>query len=369
MVQWTVIETDGGDPVRERLSRTSAATSRDIRGTGRDRPTRPPLAGRRVSRGDQADAAHAQTQAEPLPAGDVWCSTVRRAPGHQRLAAVDQGRGAAGDPELDREVDGEQRAPLRQPPIHGLPGQVRTRQARATRALAESGRHDDQDGGQRQVPLHEDRAGGRAVRRRACPDEPELQHSTKPTESRSRNVVASLSLNGSAHLWITLDRSAYFWAWGAEKPRRNHDDACRTARPGGRCAAVRRTRHPCRRRGSDRDRGRRDQEDPRRPVRLQGADRRGDLADCDERWRTFLAQRPDAARLVAAARVLAVFDASRAWSAEHSSRVQHGQRPCRDQRPSHRPTRSSPRRRKWTLTLFTDLAASPPAGADSWAGH
>ena len=56
------------------------------------------------------------------------------------------------------------------------------------------------------------------------------------------------------------------------------------------------------------------------------------LADRDERWRTFLAQRLDAARPASAARVLAVFDASRVWTEENSPEgVQHGQRARRDQ--------------------------------------
>src|SRR5687767_2968876 len=42
------------------------------------------------------------------------------------------------------------------------------------------------------------------------------------------------------------------------------------------------------------------------------------LADRDERWRAFLAERMQAAGPGPAARVLAVFDASRAWAREHS---------------------------------------------------
>jgi AcrR family transcriptional regulator len=44
------------------------------------------------------------------------------------------------------------------------------------------------------------------------------------------------------------------------------------------------------------------------------------LADRDERRPAFLAQCLDTAQLTSAARVLAVFDASRAWSAKNSSK-------------------------------------------------
>ncbi|WP_143626387.1 TetR/AcrR family transcriptional regulator, partial [Streptomyces viridosporus] len=44
------------------------------------------------------------------------------------------------------------------------------------------------------------------------------------------------------------------------------------------------------------------------------------LAARDERWRAFLAPYLDAAGPEPAARVLAVFEASRAWAAEHGSK-------------------------------------------------
>jgi AcrR family transcriptional regulator len=69
------------------------------------------------------------------------------------------------------------------------------------------------------------------------------------------------------------------------------------------------------------------------------------LADRDERRPAFLAQCLDTAQLTSAARVLAVFDASRAWSAKNSSKgaAWSTRTPRSAIRPT-RPTRSSPGR-------------------------
>ncbi|WP_189327730.1 TetR/AcrR family transcriptional regulator [Streptomyces flaveus] len=90
------------------------------------------------------------------------------------------------------------------------------------------------------------------------------------------------------------------------------------------------------------------------------------LADRDERWRAFLAQCLDAAPPVSAARVLAVFDASRAWSAKNSSKgcsMVNAHAEISD--PSHPAYPIITRQKQWMLTLFTDLAGDiTPYGAD-----
>ncbi|MFI2242541.1 TetR/AcrR family transcriptional regulator [Streptomyces chrestomyceticus] len=89
------------------------------------------------------------------------------------------------------------------------------------------------------------------------------------------------------------------------------------------------------------------------------------LADRDERWRAFLAQRLDTARPTPAARVLAVFDASRAWSAENSSKgcgMVNAHAEISD--PSHPAYPLITGQKQWMLTLFTDLAGDiTPDGA------
>ncbi|MEU7159874.1 TetR/AcrR family transcriptional regulator [Streptomyces chrestomyceticus] len=89
------------------------------------------------------------------------------------------------------------------------------------------------------------------------------------------------------------------------------------------------------------------------------------LADRDERWRAFLAQCLDAARPTPTARVLAVFDASRAWSAENSSKgcgMVNAHAEISD--PSHPAYPLITGQKQWMLTLFTDLAGDvTPDGA------
>lgn len=81
------------------------------------------------------------------------------------------------------------------------------------------------------------------------------------------------------------------------------------------------------------------------------------LADRDERWRVFLAQRLGAAQPVSAARVLAVFDASRAWSEENSAKgcsMVNAHAEISD--PSHPAYAIIAGQKQWMLALFTDLA-------------
>lgn len=89
------------------------------------------------------------------------------------------------------------------------------------------------------------------------------------------------------------------------------------------------------------------------------------LADRDERWRAFLAQCLDTARPTPAARVLAVFDASRAWSAENSPKgcgMVNAHAEISD--PSHPAYPLITGQKQWMLTLFTDLAGDiTPDGA------
>jgi AcrR family transcriptional regulator len=89
------------------------------------------------------------------------------------------------------------------------------------------------------------------------------------------------------------------------------------------------------------------------------------LADRDERWRTFLAQRLGAAHPAPPARVLAVFDASRAWSAENSSKgcsMVNAHAEISD--PSHPAYSIITGQKEWMLGLFTRLAGDiSPDGA------
>ncbi|MFC4007388.1 TetR/AcrR family transcriptional regulator [Nonomuraea purpurea] len=89
------------------------------------------------------------------------------------------------------------------------------------------------------------------------------------------------------------------------------------------------------------------------------------LADRDERWRAFLAQHLDAAPPVASARVLAVFDASRAWSEENSSKgcsMVNAHAEISD--PSHPAYPIIIGQKQWMLALFTGLAEEiTPDGA------
>ncbi|MFG2550323.1 TetR/AcrR family transcriptional regulator [Streptomyces sp. NPDC048581] len=90
------------------------------------------------------------------------------------------------------------------------------------------------------------------------------------------------------------------------------------------------------------------------------------LADRDERWRAFLAQRLGAARPTPAGRLKAVFEASRAWSAQHSSKgcsMVNAHAEISD--PSHPAYPIIAGQKEWMLALFTDLARDvTPDGAD-----
>ncbi|RFU84838.1 TetR/AcrR family transcriptional regulator [Streptomyces triticagri] len=92
------------------------------------------------------------------------------------------------------------------------------------------------------------------------------------------------------------------------------------------------------------------------------------LADRDERWRAFLTRwleeleardaEPDAA-----ARILAVFDASRAWTAEHSTKgcsMVNAHAEISD--PSHPAHPIITGQKRWMLDLFTRLAGEVDQG-------
>ncbi|MFI2509526.1 TetR/AcrR family transcriptional regulator [Streptomyces sp. NPDC018972] len=81
------------------------------------------------------------------------------------------------------------------------------------------------------------------------------------------------------------------------------------------------------------------------------------LAARDERWRAFLDLYLDAAGPKPAARVLAVFDASRAWAAEHGSKGCGMVNAHAEISGSAHPARSViTGQKQWMLALFTDLA-------------
>ncbi|MFD0007064.1 TetR/AcrR family transcriptional regulator [Streptomyces sp. NPDC127178] len=94
------------------------------------------------------------------------------------------------------------------------------------------------------------------------------------------------------------------------------------------------------------------------------------LAGRDERWRAFLAQylddHLDAAHATPRARVLAVFDASRAWSAEYGSKgcsMVNAHAEISD--PAHPAYSVIAGQKEWMLALFTRLARDiTPDGAD-----
>ncbi|WP_405779104.1 TetR/AcrR family transcriptional regulator [Streptomyces sp. NBC_01378] len=94
------------------------------------------------------------------------------------------------------------------------------------------------------------------------------------------------------------------------------------------------------------------------------------LADRDDRWRAFLAQCLDAAQPVSAARVLAVFDASRAWSAKNSSKgcsMVNAHAEISD--PSHPAYPIITGQKEWMLALFTDLAGDIAPGRAAQLGR
>ncbi|MEI7031899.1 TetR/AcrR family transcriptional regulator [Streptomyces pratensis] len=94
------------------------------------------------------------------------------------------------------------------------------------------------------------------------------------------------------------------------------------------------------------------------------------LADRDERWRAFLAERLDAAPPTPTARVLAVFDASHAWMADNGSKgcsMINAHAEISD--PSHPAHAVITGQKRWTLDLFTRLARSVEGLAPDAAGR
>ncbi|MEU0726096.1 TetR/AcrR family transcriptional regulator [Streptomyces sp. NPDC006140] len=93
------------------------------------------------------------------------------------------------------------------------------------------------------------------------------------------------------------------------------------------------------------------------------------LADRDERWRAFLAERLDAAGPDPRERVLAVFDATRAWAEESSPKgcsMVNAHAEISD--PAHPAHPIITGQKQWMLALFTRLAADlAPERADSLA--
>ncbi|SBU95005.1 transcriptional regulator, TetR family [Streptomyces sp. MnatMP-M77] len=81
------------------------------------------------------------------------------------------------------------------------------------------------------------------------------------------------------------------------------------------------------------------------------------LADRDERWRAFLAERLDAAPPAPRARILAVLDASRTWMAENGSKgcgMVNAHAEISD--PSHPAHAVITGQKRWMLDLFARLA-------------
>ncbi|MFH8499560.1 TetR/AcrR family transcriptional regulator [Streptomyces coeruleorubidus] len=93
------------------------------------------------------------------------------------------------------------------------------------------------------------------------------------------------------------------------------------------------------------------------------------LADRDERWRAFLAERLDAAGPEPGERVLAVFDASRAWAADLSPKgcsMVNAHAEISD--PAHPAHPIITGQKQWMLALFTRLASDiDPEGAEALA--
>ncbi|KJK35392.1 TetR family transcriptional regulator [Streptomyces variegatus] len=93
------------------------------------------------------------------------------------------------------------------------------------------------------------------------------------------------------------------------------------------------------------------------------------LADRDERWRAFLAERLDAAGPDPRERVLAVFDASRAWAEEFSPKgcsMVNAHAEISD--PAHPAHPIITGQKQWMLALFTRLTEEiAPGTADSTA--
>lgn len=90
------------------------------------------------------------------------------------------------------------------------------------------------------------------------------------------------------------------------------------------------------------------------------------LADRDERWRAFLGERLEAAPPDPAARVLAVFDASRDWMRANGPRgcsMVNAHAEISD--PAHRAYSIIAAQKQWMLALLTGLARQvDPSGAD-----
>ncbi|MFE2975811.1 TetR/AcrR family transcriptional regulator [Streptomyces sp. NPDC059258] len=93
------------------------------------------------------------------------------------------------------------------------------------------------------------------------------------------------------------------------------------------------------------------------------------LADRDERWRALLAEHLDAAPPGPRARILAVFDASRAWMGDNGSKgcsMVNAHAEISD--PAHPAHSVITGQKRWMLDLFTRLAGEiegvGPEGAD-----
>ncbi|MDO0938232.1 helix-turn-helix domain-containing protein [Streptomyces sp. DG2A-72] len=93
------------------------------------------------------------------------------------------------------------------------------------------------------------------------------------------------------------------------------------------------------------------------------------LADRDERWRRFVAQRLDRVEPGSVDRVLTVFDASRSWTTEHSPKgcsMVNAHAEISD--PAHPAYAIITGQKQWMLELFTDLVREvAPGRADQLA--
>ncbi|MEV0600467.1 TetR/AcrR family transcriptional regulator [Streptomyces sp. NPDC050315] len=94
------------------------------------------------------------------------------------------------------------------------------------------------------------------------------------------------------------------------------------------------------------------------------------LADRDERWRAFLDDRLEAAPAEPAARILAVFDASRDWAGEHGGRgcsMINAHAEITD--PAHPAYPVMVGQKAWMLGLFTRLAREIDPGRGEERGR
>ncbi len=94
------------------------------------------------------------------------------------------------------------------------------------------------------------------------------------------------------------------------------------------------------------------------------------LAARDEQWRTFLAERLEAAGPAPEARILAVFDASAQWAGEHGNRgcsMVNAHAEISD--PHHPAYPVITGQKAWMLELFTELARGTAAGSPGTLGR